>query len=266
MRARDDARPPHPDGPPEGAMEFLQDLNPGRITETLLGVVVGGTISTLTSFFAAKWQAKNALDLQAKQQRHDRRRQREQWEWERDRETEQRDWERAKERAQIEYERRIEADRYQRETLGELQTVLDELVNSARDVASEKLDMYDRATPEEREADEMPTTEYYREVAGRFGAANDRMKVLGVRVQDEEIRRRLDPIYSMARTIFFRTPGFWKQLARADREELMLDFKIVDLADEANKIIGRKLRDLQPIEWAEQGVPQRESVGICLAR
>jgi hypothetical protein len=218
-------------------VDFLLELNGRRIFETLLGVVAGGLISTITAFFVAKWQAEKAFKLQQDQQV-----------WANQHQLDQYAEERKLRREQIAYERAIEADRYQRETLGELQTVLDELVVAARAIASEKRELYEKASPAEIAGDSIQTSEYYQAIAARYRAANARVKVLGVRVSDPNVLRLLNEIYPRASQLFDWPPGYWAQHDRAGMGGLEPDIEIVDLAQEANMTIGKKLREHAKID------------------
>jgi gas vesicle protein len=228
-------------------MDFLLELNGRRIFETLLGVVAGGLISTVTAFFVAKWQSEKAFTLQQDQQK-----------WANQHQLDQYAEERKLQREQIAFERAIEADRYQRETLGELQTVLDELVKTARAVAIEKREIVEKATPEEIKSDNIQTSEYYQQIAERFRAANARTKVLGARVSDPEVLDLLNRVYPMAFQFFDRSSLSWSQLDQAGKSDSPSDFELVDLADEANTVIGRKLRERAQIDLGDD--PQTGTV------
>jgi hypothetical protein len=223
-------------------MDFLLEVNLARVVETLRGVVIGGLISSWTAFIVASRQSERELKLQKSQQAWDREQQRDQWIWEKE-----------QRRDQVQYERAMEADRYQRETLGELQPLLDELVITARAIAIEKREMLVRATPEERATDEVETTEHYQEIAARYRAAAARIKVLAVRIEDDEVRGLLDSVYSLAWKLFDRPPGFWEELRRAGIEKRIPDFEIVELSEQANQLIGQRLRDWKSVELSAKG-------------
>ena len=104
------------------------------------------------------------------------------------------------------------------------------------------MEMFRNATPEQLEAGTVETSEHYREMMRRFRDANQQVKVLAVRIEDEAIRERLDSINSLAQQLVYRSPALWAQLDKAGRLDKEPSWEIVDLAIEANKAIGTAIR------------------------
>jgi len=111
-------------------VDFLLTLDWGDVVETLLGVIVGGAITLITSVVVQRMQSSEAREQQSEQRDHDRKQQREQWNYEQD----------------------VEHARYQRDTLAELQAHLEEFVSTARAIDSERMMMYRNATDEQLKA------------------------------------------------------------------------------------------------------------------
>jgi hypothetical protein len=206
-------------------MDFLLTLDWGDVVETLLGVIVGGSIALAASIIVQRMQNTQAREQQREQWQHDREQQREQWTYEQD----------------------VEHARYQRDTLAELQAHLDEFVLTAREIDRERMEMYHNATPEQLEAGTIETSEHYREMMRRFRDANQHVKVLAVRIEEAAIRERLESINRLAQQLVGRSPALWAQLEKAGRLDKEPSWEIVDLAIEANKAIGTAIRTHTPI-------------------
>jgi hypothetical protein len=206
-------------------VDFLLTLDWGDVMEALIGVIVGGVIALAASVIVQRMQTDQAREQQRMQWDHDRKQQREQWTYEQD----------------------VERARYQRDTLAELQLHLDEFVLTARAIDSERMEMYRNATPEQLEADEIETSEHYREMMRRFRDANRHVKVLGVRIEDVAIREQLESINRLAQQLVNRSPALWAELGKAGRLDQQPSWEIVDLAIEANKAIGTAIRTRAPI-------------------
>jgi hypothetical protein len=77
--------------------------------------------------------------------------------------------------------------------------------------------------------------------------ANRQVRVLGVRIESEAIRKQLDDIHQLALRLVHTPPGWWAEIARADKDWKEPSWEIVNLATEANKAIGTAIRTRAPI-------------------
>jgi hypothetical protein len=180
--------------------------------EALVGAIVGAVIALVTSVIVQRMENDRASDLQQKQWDH---------------------------------EQRVEVNRFQRDTLAELQVQLEELVKTAGSLDAQRREMYRNATPAQLAADAVPTSEQYQDTARRFREARSRLVILGVRVEDPGVRDQLEPMYRLANELANTPPARWDQLVRAGKLEKDPGIELVDLHLETNRAIGKLLHERQ---------------------
>lgn len=152
------------------------------------------------------------------------------------------DYERDQQRLQWDYERSLELDRYQRTTLAELQVELDEVVETARALDVERSRMFHTATDDQLAANEIATSEQYRELAKRFRISRQRVKILGARLASNELRNTLNRMLSLAYTLAETPPGLLVLQARDGHLRPDPSHEMADLGVRTNIKIGEMLR------------------------